>query len=127
MIRKYTWEQHARKFRSIIDYIIVNQKSKLQIHDVRVQSGMNCGSDHYVVRAKVCPPIRGSTSNRDEHEENLEKFRYLKYNLDCFQHENTQYLYRKRLHEKLTTKEEWDLPEIYGNIIQSFMKRQKRY
>ena len=90
-------------------------KIKLQIHDVRVQRGVNCQSDHYVVRAKVYLPIRGSASNRDEHEENLEKFRYLKYNLDSFQHESTQYLYKKRLDEKLTAKEEWDLPKIYGN------------
>ena len=44
---------------------------------------------------------------------------YLKYNLDSFQHESTQYLYKKWLDEKLTAKEEFDLPEIYGNIIQS--------
>ena len=43
---------------------------------------------------------------------------YLKYNLDSFQHDSTQYLYKKWLDEKLTAKEEWDLPEIYGNIIQ---------
>ena len=43
--------------KSIIDYIIVKQKSKFQIHDVRVQRGINCGSDHYVVRAKVYLPI----------------------------------------------------------------------
>jgi len=46
MIHKYTWEQHTRNFKSIIDYIIVKQKSKFQIHDVRVQRGINCGLDH---------------------------------------------------------------------------------
>jgi hypothetical protein len=64
-------------------------------------------------------PIRGSTSNTDKNEENNEKFMYLKYNLDSFQLESTQYLYKKRLGEKLTAKEEYDLTEIYGNIIQS--------
>jgi len=57
MIHKYTWEQHTRNFKSIIDYIIVKQKSKFQIHGVRVQRGINCGSDHYVVRGKVYLPI----------------------------------------------------------------------
>ena len=102
MIHKYTWEQHTRKSKSIIDYIIVNQKSKFRIHDVRVKSGINCRSDHYVVRAKVYLPIRGSANNTDKHEEALEKFVYLKYNLDSFQHDSTQYLYQKRLDEKLT-------------------------
>jgi len=93
MIYKYTWEQHTRKLKSIIDYIIVKQKSKFQIYDVRAQKGINCGSDHYVVRAKVYLPIRGRTSNTDRHDGNHEKFMYLKYNLDSFQHESTQYLY----------------------------------
>ena len=50
---------------------------------------------------------------------------YLKYNLDSFQHESTQYLYKKRLDEKLTVKEESDLTEIYGNIIQSLYETVK--
>jgi hypothetical protein len=68
-----------------MDYIIVKQKSEFQIHDVRVQRGINCVSDHYVVRAKVYLPIQGRTSNTDKHEENHEKFMYLKYNLESFQ------------------------------------------
>jgi len=44
---------------------------------------------------------------------------YLKYNLDSFQHESTLYFYKKCLDKKLTAKEEFDLTEIYGNIIQS--------
>jgi endonuclease/exonuclease/phosphatase family metal-dependent hydrolase len=63
-------EQHTRNLKSIIDCIIVKQKSKFQIHDVRVQRGINCGSDHYEVRAKVYLPIRRRTSNTDKHEEN---------------------------------------------------------
>jgi len=50
MIHKYMSEQHTRKLKSIIDYIIVKQKSKFQIHDVRVQRGINCGSDHYELK-----------------------------------------------------------------------------
>jgi len=92
---------------------------------VRVQRGINCGSDHYVVRGKLYLPIRGRTSNTDKHEDNYEKFMHLKYNLDSFQHESTQYLYKKRLDEKLTAKEEFDLTEIYGNIIQSLHETAK--
>jgi len=69
--------------------------------------------------------IRGRTSNTDKHEENYEKFMYSKYNLDSFQHESTQYLYKKRLDEKLTVKEECNLTEIYGNIIQSIQETAK--
>ena len=112
---------------SVIDYIIVKQKSKLQIHDVRVQRGINCGSDHYVVRGKVYLPIRGRTNNTDKHEDNYETFMHLKYNLESFQNESTQYLYKKLLDEKLTAKEEFDPTEIYGNIIKSLHETAKRY
>jgi endonuclease/exonuclease/phosphatase family metal-dependent hydrolase len=74
MIHKLTWEQHTWNLKSIIDYIIVKQKSKFQIRDVRVQRGINCGSDHYVVRAKVYLPIQGKANNMDKQEENQENF-----------------------------------------------------
>ena len=45
---------------------------------MRVQRDIKCGSDHYVVRAKVYLPIQGRTSNVDKHEENHEKFMHLK-------------------------------------------------
>jgi len=38
---------------------------------------------------------------------------------------STQYLYKKRLDEKLTANEESDLTEIYGNIIQSLHETAK--
>jgi hypothetical protein len=37
----------------------------------------------------------------------------------------TQYLYKKRLEEKLTAKEEFDFAEIYGNITQSLHETAK--
>jgi hypothetical protein len=42
---------------------------------------------------------------------------YPKYDLDSFQRDSTQYLYKKRLDEKVTAKQEFDPTEIYGNII----------
>jgi len=113
------WEQRTRNLKSIIDYIIVKPKSKFQIHEVRVHRDINCGSDHYLVRAKMYLPIQGRTSNRDNHDGNYAKFTYPKYNLDSFQHDSTQYLYKRRLDENLRAKEEFGLSEIYGNIIQS--------
>ena len=104
MMHKYTWEQHTQKLKSIIDYIIVKQKPEFQIHNVRVQRNINCGSIHYVVRAKVYLPTPERTSNTDKHEENHEKFMYLKYNLDSFQHDSTQYLYKKMTRRKTDSK-----------------------
>ena len=55
---------------------------------MRVQRGINYGSYHYVVRAKVYLPIQGRTSNTDKHDENHEKLTYLKYNWNSFQQES---------------------------------------
>ena len=45
--------------------------------------------------------------------------------MDNFQHESTQYLYKRRLDKKLTAKEEFGFSEIYGNIIQSLHETAK--
>ena len=70
-------------------------------------------------------PIQRSARNTDKQEENQEKLIYPKYNLDSFQHDSTQYLYKKRLDEKLTAKEGGDINQIYGNIVQSVQETAK--
>ncbi|KAG8235478.1 hypothetical protein J437_LFUL011870 [Ladona fulva] len=57
-IHKYTWHEEARNRKSIIDYYIVRQNSKLEIRDVRVKRGTTCGSGHYLVQAKIYVPYR---------------------------------------------------------------------
>ena len=68
----------GNKITVLCAYAPSNEKSKFQIHDVRVERVINCESDHYVVRPKVYLPIRGRTSNTDKHEENYGTFMYLK-------------------------------------------------
>ena len=45
--------------------------------------------------------------------------------MDSFQHESTQYLYKRRLDEKLRAKEEFGLSESNGNIIQNLHETAK--
>lgn len=52
-IHKFTCIQPTLQLKSIIDYIIIKQKTKLKCHDVRVLRGAECGTDHYLVRAKI--------------------------------------------------------------------------
>jgi hypothetical protein len=92
---------------------------------VRVKRGISCGSDHYVEKVKVYLPTRGRTSNTERHEQTYEKFMYPKYSLESFQHESKEYLCKNRLDEKMTAKEEFNLNEIYGNIIQSLHETAK--
>jgi hypothetical protein len=45
-IHKYTWEQHTKTLKTIIDYIILKQDLKLKIQDVTAYRVPNCGTDH---------------------------------------------------------------------------------
>ena len=49
-IHKFTWE--ARGTRSIIDYIIINERLKSNIEDTRVFRGSEIDSDHMLVESK---------------------------------------------------------------------------
>lgn len=48
-IHKYTWYYHSRGLKSIIDYVIVKQQTKLRVQNVKVRRGADCGSDHCMV------------------------------------------------------------------------------
>jgi hypothetical protein len=68
-IHQYTWHQDTQDLRSIIDYIIARQNSRLKFQDVRVFRGMTVGSDHYLVNAKMLF-VHGK-SNINEVKENI--------------------------------------------------------
>lgn len=119
-IHKYTWTQPTRNLKSIIDYVIVKQTT-LQINDVRPYRGITCGSDHYLVKAKIIFPFRRDKReepNRNyEHTERIESKRY---NLDSLTTESTRQLYHKRLDEKLISiTQKNSVEEVYANILSS--------
>ena len=48
-IHKYTWEEPARKRKSIIDYILVSKDLRRYVMNTRVFRGFEIESDHYMV------------------------------------------------------------------------------
>lgn len=50
-INKFTWA--ARGYRSIIDYIIVNQKLAPRVMDTQVYRGRSVNTDHFLVKSKI--------------------------------------------------------------------------
>ena len=91
---------------------------------MRVQRGINCGSDRYVVRTKVYLSIRGRISNTDKHDENISKT-YLKHNLDSFQHESPKNLYNIFCLHLIKTQKRSniDCPNYKGISVKSVMSR----
>ncbi|XP_045474908.1 craniofacial development protein 2-like [Harmonia axyridis] len=57
-IHRYTWERPSLHEKSVLDHFICKQKSRFKWQDCRVKRGPNCGSDHYMVEAKIQKSIR---------------------------------------------------------------------
>lgn len=98
-IHQYTWIQPTRNLKSIIDYIILRQKTKLWVKDVRVLRGPECGSDHHLLVSRVFFPFKGRKDFCNVKEG--EKMFKIDYNLQNLQEDSTCFLYKMRLATKL--------------------------
>lgn len=120
-IHTYTWVQHTRNLKSVLDYVIIRQNTILRINDVRAYRGATCGSDHYIVRAKLLVPFRSQkfTDNKDQGSVQTTK----QYNVDSLTNESTRILYQNRLDEKLfMTVHQQPVEKVYDNIVNSIKR-----
>lgn len=69
-IQMYTLNQHTRSSKSIIDYFITKQQSKLRVQPVKVNRGAECRSV-CLVMGKIYPPFvdRNHRGINKEHRE----------------------------------------------------------
>lgn len=114
-IHKYTWTKQSQNLKSIIDYLIVRQKTNFRIYDVRVHRGPTCGSDHYLLKAKIAFPHKEPVVYPRKQDE-TEKTQPIKYNLESLEHDSTLHLYKKRLDKKLQVKNFRSTSEHYDYI-----------
>lgn len=121
-IHKFTWTQETRNLRSIIDYIIIKQKTTICIKDIRVKRGPECGSDHKLVVAKLEFPWNGKKSKNSKGVENSKMENVdeeQKYKLYLLQDETIRDLYKRRLDQKLTEFTYDSAEDLYDHIKQS--------
>lgn len=45
-IHKFTWSQEKQNLKTIFNYVIVTKDTAVVIKDVRIKSGLECGSNH---------------------------------------------------------------------------------
>uniref|UniRef100_A0A914XR53 Endonuclease/exonuclease/phosphatase domain-containing protein n=1 Tax=Plectus sambesii TaxID=2011161 RepID=A0A914XR53_9BILA len=50
---RLTWRNLAGKDSAILNYVLINRRFRSTLGDVRVMRGYDCGSDHYLVRARL--------------------------------------------------------------------------
>jgi len=113
-IHKYTWTQNTRRLKSIIDYLIIKQKSRLLVTDVRVYRGATCGSDHHLLKAKIALGIdKTQTKEKIIEAESIDEIRY---NVDSLEQESVRDLYKRRLDQKLELKQFNNNEEHYNHI-----------
>ena len=65
-IHKFTWKSPDGKTEIQIDHIIINNKWKRSLNDVRVKRLADVGSNHHLLVAKVKPKLRKSEQVKPE-------------------------------------------------------------
>lgn len=115
-IHKYTWTQSTRNLKSVIDYAITRQNTKINIQDVKACRGPSCGSDHYVLKMKAVLPSRNEQQVDKQPNQNMKQIRY---NLDSLDHESVRELFRKRLDGYLGSNSFTNTEDHYEHIEKS--------
>jgi hypothetical protein len=103
--------------KTIIDYIITKQDLKLKIQEVRAYRGPNCGTDHKLLVAKILFPYMQTTTDKHEvKKENMETMvdKNKKYNIESLQNGSTEFLFQRRLTNKLNQNKFVDTEDMYN-------------
>ena len=122
-IHKHTWTQPTRGLQSIIDYIIGKQTNSIKVEDVRVQRGASCGSNHYLVRAKVYIPYTPSSERIPTNPNNKQNPEFKqnsaekthRYNLYRLSDPSVSFLYKLRLSQNLINIDDSTPETLYSN------------
>lgn len=118
---KYTF-MNTRGQKSTIDYVITNSGiHPKRIHDVRVLSSANLGTDHNLVLMKIAMCLTATKTQQCPQDRVIEKF-----NTESFEQQSTKHLFQKRLRDCIvensincsdTVNEAWT--KVLSNILKS--------
>jgi hypothetical protein len=88
-IHQKTWKIPGNYGTNQIDHVLVNNRRKSAIQDVRVFRGANCDSDHYLVVVKVRQKLAKEYGNKD--------VRVNKWNVEALEDQRTKRIYMKQI------------------------------
>ncbi|XP_050563412.1 uncharacterized protein LOC126912929 [Spodoptera frugiperda] len=108
----YTWQRHTE--RSMIDFVIVDERLRTKIKDSRVYRGTNVGSDHFLVIARIA-----RLAMKWRHRPRIRVPRIERVRVERLREEKACDEYRKLLNERtreLLEGEEWKIEEFWKEL-----------
>lgn len=80
-IHRETWKSPNENYTKQIDHILINNPFKNSITDIKTTRGIDCSSDHYLVRVKMKIRLKRNTTTKltifDRYD--IIKFKYAKH------------------------------------------------
>jgi hypothetical protein len=104
-IRKYTWTSLDGKNHNQIDHTLIDRREHSSIQDVRSFRGADCGTDHYLVVAKV----------RERLAVSKQKFYGKKFNLSKLNELEVRKQYQIEITNRFAALENLKLADISGS------------
>jgi hypothetical protein len=109
LIHKVTWISPELTTVNQTDHILINTNKKKTVQDVRTLWGLNCDSDHFLVKTITKQRLITTTRRNTEHTR--------KWNLDNIRNPLKLRQYRQNIHDKLLQKiEKADINHEWENI-----------
>jgi len=112
-VHRYTWTQTTRELASIIDYVIIKQHTHFKPQDVRVYRGPECGSDHFLVIAKLYLPYRKMRNEAGLENGQKKTLDEPRYKVRSLQQDSKRFLYALRVANRVSAIEDGTPERIY--------------
>lgn len=117
LIHKFTWANG--NCRSLIDYIIANQRISKQVMDTNVLRGYDIYSDHYLVTSRIKMYPRWRKAKKNSPDDNAEKV----FKVHVLEEQSTRELYQHRLKEHIHLSPlSNNVEEMWANLKMSLTK-----
>ncbi|PSN36170.1 hypothetical protein C0J52_24216 [Blattella germanica] len=113
-IHKYTWTSPDGETRNQIDHVLVDKRWHSSIIDIRSVRGLDCNSDHHLVRVKIREllALRRGTATKDDSQ---------KFELKNLRNDEVRLVYQIKITNRFET-----LECSEGNSVGLLKKRQSR-
>jgi len=115
-VHRYTWSHKTRQLKSIIDYVIIKHHTHFNPQDVRMYRGAECGSDYYLIIAKIYLHYRKMRNKGESENEQQITLEAPRHKIRSLQQDSIRFLYKMRVANKIATIEEGTPEQMYEEL-----------